>query len=473
MVSFPNEYPWTTSSPHGTMIENDILQTHPHHPQQPHQQQQHEATEHDFPLTNGGATYPDHCFFIQRISYGSVQRSLLLLLNILSQNYSSISNWYLFLYPMIILRDFTLLPLDLILFDPEGNDLLPSNVRQEFEFHLHTLDRQDKQRQQDLLAAKNAKEGNQGKDNEENTRKSSFFALQLLGEALFGSSNHSSQRDFGNKDNEEENNEIGHELIKIINEKYNVRTSRWDSGYEGVNSLTSSTSGSGGKDLASASLSPSNSQSNSQSYLGQRIAHHNNTKPQTPRPNIHPDHNPFAKTVKWDVDTMRGMISKTNISSIITESKFLPDDHLLSLLKSIIKITEAHHYHHDDGAENPDLLQEIKYELNKDDSHSFDASAHNPLVSFQSSQQSKDTVKTAPIHYYRNSENFLDTSAFISLRRIHSFTSAASISWLEMILVEISLRNRDRFSLYWPVLKLHYQKCLGTNFTKLSYVAER
>jgi hypothetical protein len=36
------------------------------------------------------------------------------------------------------------------------------------------------------------------------------------------------------------------------------------------------------------------------------------------------------------------MIAKTNISTIIAESKFLPEEHLQSLLRTIISITEGY-----------------------------------------------------------------------------------------------------------------------------------
>jgi len=39
--------------------------------------------------------------------------------------------------------------------------------------------------------------------------------------------------------------------------------------------------------------------------------------------------------------------------------------------------------------------------------------------------------------------------------------SESSRCWLEMILVETALRNRDRFSLLWPLISAHYSKTLG------------
>jgi hypothetical protein len=52
--------------------------------------------------------------------------------------------------------------------------------------------------------------------------------------------------------------------------------------------------------------------------------------------------------------------------------------------------------------------------------------------------------------------------------------TASSISWLEMMIVEISLRNRDRFAIIWPILKSHYIKTLGDPYElPINYITER
>jgi hypothetical protein len=177
------------------------------------------------------------------------------------------------------------------------------------------------------------------------------------------------------------------------------------------------------------------------------------------------------------------MVTRTNISTIIAESKFLPDDHLLSLLRSIIRITEVDPSTSSGNPSDPSSsdpqqqqqLLEMNYEISKDSATSSTGilSSLNANNNSNNNSGNNHPTKTVPIHYYRNSENFLDTSSFISLGRIHRYVSKSSIAWLEMMLIEIALRNRDRFALYWPILKLHYQKCLGNQFTRLSYVSER
>ena len=59
-----------------------------------------------------------------------------------------------------------------------------------------------------------------------------------------------------------------------------------------------------------------------------------------------------------------------------------------------------------------------------------------------------------------------------SLNSRFSFSSS-TIAWLEMIIVDVSLRNRDRFTIIWPILKNYYLKVLSGSCVKLSYIAER
>jgi hypothetical protein len=168
------------------------------------------------------------------------------------------------------------------------------------------------------------------------------------------------------------------------------------------------------------------------------------------------------------------LISKTNLSLIIAESKFLSEDHLISLLKSIVRITEGH-IASQEGIQNSGDLLEFSYDITHAAMIAANSYNEENLPFSLSSSSTASSIRTVsyPIHYYRNSENFLDTRHFISSRRITAYSSASSIAWLEMMLVELSLRNRDRFAICWPILKAHYQKCLGNHFTQLSYVSER
>ena len=55
--------------------------------------------------------------------------------------------------------------------------------------------------------------------------------------------------------------------------------------------------------------------------------------------------------------------------------------------------------------------------------------------------------------------------------------STSCIAWLEMVLVEVALRNRDRFHALWPLLRNHFIRTLSSPASDcavpLSYVTER
>lgn len=54
-----------------------------------------------------------------------------------------------------------------------------------------------------------------------------------------------------------------------------------------------------------------------------------------------------------------------------------------------------------------------------------------------------------------------------------SSVSRASAAWFEIQLVEVALRNRDRFGAVWPCLAEHYSRTLSGPVSDLSYVTER
>lgn len=65
-------------------------------------------------------------------------------------------------------------------------------------------------------------------------------------------------------------------------------------------------------------------------------------------------------------------------------------------------------------------------------------------------------------------------SLLSSTQKIAKFKSIShsSVAWLEMLVVDVALRNRDRFVLIWPILELHYTRTLCVSNT-ISYVYER
>jgi hypothetical protein len=148
--------------------------------------------------------------FSELVAFSSAQRSLLLLLEIASDFRGSVQRWEYVLVCLCTLRDHVLLPADLVL-DPDA-DLLPPNVRADFDCTLQQLDRS--QLQQPVTTSRKQKEEKAG-------YRASFLSLVMLGEALFGP-------DPSRTDAEEEENEV----YRLLVERYNKRNSRWDAGYD-------------------------------------------------------------------------------------------------------------------------------------------------------------------------------------------------------------------------------------------------
>jgi hypothetical protein len=86
-----------------------------------------------------------------------------------------------------------------------------------------------------------------------------------------------------------------------------------------------------------------------------------------------------------------------------------------------------------------------------------------PLCSCILNESSKQKIEFIQF-YYKAQHDFVSSSSVIS---------ASSIAWLEMSVVEISLRNRDRFAVIWPILKKHYLETLTNVKSGLSYITER
>lgn len=135
---------------------------------------------------------------------------------------------------------------------------------------------------------------------------------------------------------------------------------------------------------------------------------------------------------------------------MVAESRFLSESSLESMLKSLVCVGEC-----------------------KDE-------AQRHLAQFAEaalSEVSAATESSADLPPVLSPTERWETAAFIEdcnacMQGKHSFSSA-SVAWLEMVLVEVSLRNRDRFQSFWPTLKHHYVRVLCGAAVGLSYVTER
>ena len=133
---------------------------------------------------------------------------------------------------------------------------------------------------------------------------------------------------------------------------------------------------------------------------------------------------------------LRELVSACGISSLISGTRFLTEASLVSLLASIVNLAIAH-----------DSTPHASSAVTRQFASNGGSVSRDPLVALEgiiSSVCSSDTP----------------------------LPSLATCSWLEMVLVDISLRNRDRFAMLWPLLDAHYRKALGGS-DAVSYLTER
>lgn len=152
--------------------------------------------------------------FSEQIAFASTQKSLLFLLEIIATYSSAVHSWEGVLYSLSVLRDHILLPSEMVL-DSDG-DLLPPNVRVEFDALLTRLDRT-------LDGMSDQKETEVKKPT---SQRGSFLSLHMLGEALFGSTEDSAGGELREVADEEK------EMLSMLVGRYSKRSSRWDAGYD-------------------------------------------------------------------------------------------------------------------------------------------------------------------------------------------------------------------------------------------------
>lgn len=128
------------------------------------------------------------------------------------------------------------------------------------------------------------------------------------------------------------------------------------------------------------------------------------------------------------LNVFRNQIAGTNISQIVSDTRFIPESGLINCIDSLLKVVMA-------------TEDEVVCDFLQPDEEGL-----VPLLMKMSSARSKAVLNI----------------------------TSSSIAWMEMMLVDISLRNRDRFSSIWPSLQRHYSTSLHRDRGfQLSYVAER
>lgn len=337
------------------------------------------------------------------------------------------SCWSVVMYSLGVLRDCLLLPRQMVI-EPDA-DLLPPIVRSQFEARLKSSCIPKTSSVSPLSPLSEVK------------RRSSL--LSFIG--------------IGNSDDDEKDN--------VIPENDNNRndeecpSTRWDCGYEEETKESKETTYSFNKpakfieDMISIELSSYNNHSelniNNDSVKFRSYAIKESTAVED-----------IANALK----SVRELIFISGVTQIIGDTRFLNDDSLINFFDTLIdtieysdlSIKEARVYR----SNSRNRIRIGSYDISDDNdiNHKFNDASMGCLL-----ESSGERME------WNNISNL--NKVIKSLLKLPK-SSTASCAWMEMMLVEATLRNRDRFSILWPIIAGHYIRTLSGT-AKLSYTLER
>eukprot|EP01038_Epipyxis_sp_PR26KG_P004477 gene4477-6328_t len=400
-------------------------------------------------------------FIFKQINFSSARFALITLLQVIQANHFNIKNWSVIFVCLGLLRDSTLLPEEMVSKGLDNHDLLPPNVRKDFEVELFRIDSSlvDELQRKPIIRKK--------------TRKApSLLSLQGLGEALFGPSTGNGEDEIKNDSTiipsmnnnvtSTSNNDLFDEQLCHI---FNLASSRWDGGYgcKAPYFLIQE------DDIERVSIGYSAAERLILSSVlsRKRILEQDYEQSDSPRPPSSPTvHVKRVKGVSraFAVEDLRKLIAQCNISQLIPDSRFMTEPNLMKFMVWLIKSSELRDFE-DQNRSNSDINSySVEIDLKNIGSNIdiFNNDSNNAeLLEVDQHVKSKEALSKL---YVQSQKSFCESNKPIS---------ASSVAWLEMIIVEVALRNRDRFGSFWPILKQHYLKTLiGSNVT-LSYITER
>lgn len=152
------------------------------------------------------------------------------------------------------------------------------------------------------------------------------------------------------------------------------------------------------------------------------------------------------------------MVASSGAPQLVSDSRFLSEAALEALLKSLVLAAEA----------KDEFLRTDAFPLSP--SVKVGSSFKTNSTEVEENMGEQQVVSSTEQLLQRTKSTILDCQGALNSR--HSFSSS-TVAWLEMVLVEVSLRNRDRFHTFWPILRHHYIRVLSGPHVSLCYVTER
>ena len=350
--------------------------------------------------------------FISNLIHSVPARAALgTLLQIVHNNPTFIDQgWTAIWHSLGVLRDCALLPMQMII--ETDVDLLPPMVRREFEARLAAI----------ASAIASAK-SNEGASRVTTVKKTpSLLSFQGLGEAFFGTNDASNVND-------------------LILNQIKPFNSRWDAGYGDMSSSS---------DSARHDNSFDESEANPDNLILRDVfctSNDNNSGKHNTEDNGDNLLENDAAAIAIAVGNLRELVSACQISHLVSDTRFLTESTLIFFLEALVKTSEAR-----------ELLasETLKSTREKTVGGARGTSLSHDFIDISNGRSAAERLKE------------LVRSLSVDLPP----PSESSSAWLEMLLVEAALRNRDRFAILWSLLDSHYRRTLGAADV-LSYCVER
>jgi hypothetical protein len=310
-------------------------------------------------------------------------------------NYLGTIGWLTIWHTLCVLRDITVLPIELICGEDDV-DLLHPKAREDYEYRMAST------RCQELLLLR--EEGLVKKIKQ--LTKTSFLSFQGLGEAIFGASTAA-------------NSGQPTETEILVRKEMETKAS-----YEGMQSVQSGRWNAGyATDLKVAS------------GLREYVDYLEFYSTPLPSDVILLDPDEFDESIqtigKLTVLKLRKLMIEENILQIISDSKFLEEKCILLYFQQLCHAMERK------GQQHNRLNSFVV----------FPGSSLEPIY---------EPVNSLGGHGIEELKQYL-----IDVSKKLPPPTEASSAWLEMVLVEAALRNRDRMSLIWPMISAHYSRPFG------------
>lgn len=301
-------------------------------------------------------------------------------------NYLGSAGWLTIWHTLSILRDITVLPIELVCGE-DDTDLLHPKAREDYEYRMASTRCQELMLQREEKLVARIKQ----------LTKTSVLSFQGLGEVLFGASSSGQPTETEILLRKEMETTASYEGMQ------SVQSGRWNAGYP---------------------VDPK-SASDLRDYVDYIDFQSNSLPADLPD---YDDYDDYIQILgRITVLKLRKMMIDENIIQIISDSKFLEEKCILLYFQQLCHVMES--------KRQSKITSELTLQSNC------------PL------DPGDEPAPSVGGHGIEDLKHYL-----VEVSKKLPPPTEASSAWLEMVLVEATLRNRDRLSLIWPMISTHYSR---------------